>query len=150
MEQTNKKLLMGIACLIFIFIGAIVLLVFLRKTNTSAPVPVSSTSPVSPSEQLAQPTLVIPTGTATVILTTNGFEPQTLTVKTKTQVIWKNETGADASINSSDHPTHMQYPPLNLGTFRSGESNSLVFDKPGIYGYHNHFNPEKTGIVIVK
>ena len=64
----------------------------------------------------------------TVILTTNGFAPATLTIKAGTKVTWSNRGGANATVNSSPHPAHTDYPPLNLGSFSQGETLSLTFD----------------------
>ena len=156
MEQTNKKLLFGIAALILIFLAGIMFLNFARKPKSvSIPVlsPTETQQTVAPSTgQQAQPTLppiVVPTSESIVILTSNGFEPKTITVKQKTLVIWRNKSGSDSTISSDDHPTHKKYPPLNRGIFKNGETIALTFDKPGTYGYHDHFHPTRTGTVIV-
>ena len=146
----DKKLLFGIAVLILLFIGGIFFL-NARKSKT-ATVPVQTQQVVPQASQQVSPTappIVVPTGKTTVTLTANGFDPQTITVKTKTQVIWTNNSSTDATVNSADHPTHQKYPPLNLGLFPSGSNVSLVFDKPGTYSYHDHLHPEKTGTVVV-
>lgn len=84
-----------------------------------------------------------------VVLAASGFAPQSLTVKTGTKVVWTNNSGVAAAINSANHPTHLVYSPLNLGNFGNGETLSLVFDQPGTYKYHNHLNASQTGVVIV-
>ncbi len=91
-----------------------------------------------------------PAVTSMVKVTANGFEPQTITVKVGDKVTWTNASGGQVSINSNDHPTHLLYPPLNLGVVNDSQSVSLVFDKAGSYGYHNHFNPGETGVVVVQ
>ncbi len=121
----------------------------------------SSTAPITPSTQTqAQPTaapseaMTGPTTAMTnensVTLTADGFTPATLTIKVGTKVTWKNTSGAPATVNSDPHPTHTDYPPLNLSKFADGETLSLTFDKAGTYGYHNHFNPSQTGKIIVQ
>mgnify|MGYP000037571817 CR=1 FL=1 len=85
-----------------------------------------------------------------ISLTTDGFSPQTVTVKVGTKVNWTNKGGKTATVNSADHPTHLKYPALNLGNFSDGETLSLVFDKPGTYGYHNHLDSSQYGSVIVE
>lgn len=87
---------------------------------------------------------------AAVSITANGFEPSTLTVKMGTNVIWTNNNGKIATINSDIHPTHLLWPFLNLGSFDNGKSVSVVFEKKGTYTYHNHLIPTQTGTVIVK
>lgn len=85
-----------------------------------------------------------------VNLTASGFNPQTITVKVATKVVWENKSGTTATVNSAVHPTHQVYPPLNLGSFEDGEVMSLAFDKPGTYKYHNHLNPSQVGTVVVE
>ncbi|OGM26233.1 hypothetical protein A2962_04325 [Candidatus Woesebacteria bacterium RIFCSPLOWO2_01_FULL_39_61] len=85
-----------------------------------------------------------------VTLTKSGFSPQTITISQGAKVIWTNESGTTTTVNSADHPTHLKYPPLNLGSFTNGESLSLVFDTPGTYGYHNHLNASQFGTVTVE
>lgn len=87
---------------------------------------------------------------AAVNLAKSGFTPQTLTVKAGTKVIWTNESGKEATVNSANHPTHQVYPPLNLGEFEDGENLSLIFNTPGTYRYHNHLNTTVFGSVIVE
>ncbi len=85
-----------------------------------------------------------------VSLTAEGFSPSTLTIKAGSTVTWTNNSGSDATVNSDPHPIHTNYPPLNLGSFSDGGTLSLVFDKAGTYGYHNHLNPSQKGTVIVQ
>lgn len=79
-----------------------------------------------------------------------GFEPNSVTVKVGTKVKWINKTDATANVSSAQHPTHEDYPPLNLGDFEPGKSVSLIFPEAGTYKYHDHLNPSKFGTVIVE
>jgi plastocyanin len=88
--------------------------------------------------------------TTTVTLTEDGFSPATVTIQKGETVVWVNESGGTATVNSDTHPTHRNYKPLNLDQFSPGESPSLVFDESGTYTYHNHLNPSQTGTVIVE
>lgn len=87
---------------------------------------------------------------ATITLTQKGWSPATLTVKAGQVVTWVNNSGQDATVNSDPHPTHTNYPPLNLGNFSDGQALSLDFPKAGTYGYHNHLDPSQTGTIIVQ
>ncbi len=87
--------------------------------------------------------------TNSVTLTSSGFTPQSIMVKAGTTVTWTNNSGATATVDSANHPIHLAYSPLNLGNFASGETLSLVFDRPGTYKYHNHLNASQTGVVVV-
>lgn len=87
--------------------------------------------------------------TQEIVLSEQGFKPETVSVKKGTRVIWINNSTAQASINSDDHPSHTKFPVLNLGEFEPGSNLQLILDKPGTYSYHNHLNPEMTGTVII-
>ena len=87
---------------------------------------------------------------ARVSVTEAGFEPQTVTVKAGTKVVWKNDTQATANVSSASNPTHLVYPPLNLGNFEPGEKVKLVFEETGEYKYHDHLSPTKFGTVVVE
>lgn len=86
----------------------------------------------------------------TVTLTSNGFSPATLTIKTGKTVTWVNKSGESATVNSDPHPTHTDYTPLNLDNFLDGGTLTLTFDKPGTFGYHNHLNPSEWGTITVQ
>ena len=86
----------------------------------------------------------------TVTLTADGFLPSTLTIKAGTTVTWINNSGSDATVNSDPHPLHTDYPPLNLGSFSDGQTLSLIFNTAGTHGYHNHFNSDQKGTIIVE
>ena len=84
-------------------------------------------------------------------LTSTGFFPKVVTVKKGARVIWYNKSGANGSVNSDDHPTHLLYPPLNfVGFFIPDTSVQAIFEEPGTFGYHNHLKPEQTGTLIVE
>jgi plastocyanin len=85
-----------------------------------------------------------------VSLTDSGFNPQTVTVKKGTRVVWTNNTTSTASINSADHPTHTKFIFLNLDTFEPGATLGTTVDMNGTFQYHNHLNPTQTGVIIVK
>lgn len=116
-----------------------------KNTMTAYQQPQTTKSPQSvspiPSETMAE---------NVVILTADGYSPATLTMKAGTAVTWTNNSGEEATVNSDPHPTHTDYPPLNLGRFAVGESLTLTFDKPGRYGYHNHLKPSEKGTIIVQ
>lgn len=87
---------------------------------------------------------------ATIMLTQSGFEPKKVTIKSGQRVIWQNKSGTAATVNSADHPTHKNYSPLNLGEFPDGGKVELDFSQPGTYLYHDHYHPEKTGVIVVE
>ena len=104
---------------------------------------------LSPAEK-ASGSSAVTLGEVTVSITSSGFSPDSITVQPGTKVTWVNNSGGVANVSSDPHPTHTLYPPLNLGRVAGGASVSLVFDKAGSYGYHNHLNPGWTGKVTVQ
>jgi len=80
----------------------------------------------------------------------NGFSPQTLEIKKGKTVVWINQGGEDATVNSDPHPTHNLNRFLNLGQFPSGSSVEATFNEAGTFSYHNHFHPDQRGTVVVK
>ncbi len=148
--MNNKTLVIIIAVLVLI--GAVVFV--LGKSGSKSTQPSNVTSqPVTPAQGTGNRGTGGTTPKETIVnvnLTSSGFNPKTVTIKTGTRVIWVNKSGGDATVNSDVHPTHQLYPPLNLGQFPDGSSVQLVFDKQGAYKYHNHLNPGQTGTVVVE
>ena len=137
----NKILLATVA--IVIIAGA-----FLLIGNKKQTAPIEQAQPsVTKTQKIEIPTQG---PNITVEVTKTGFVPPTITIKSGTQVMWKNTSGESATVNSDPHPTHTLYPFLNLGAFDNGSSVNVVFDKPGTYTYHNHFNSSQKGKVIVE
>lgn len=86
----------------------------------------------------------------TITLTSSGFEPETITIKPETRVVFINRSGSTAAVNSDIHPIHSLYPLLNLGNFGDGERLEVTFEESGTYTYHNHLNASQTGKIVVK
>lgn len=155
----NNKIIIGVIVSVVVIGGGILLL---SKNNQQPPQTVTKQPPVTTTTQPTQEPISsplasqAPSGTmiteeaGAVTVTTMGFVPQTITVKPGTKVTWINKSGDVANVSSDFHPTHLVYPPLNLGSFTDKSSVSLVFDKPGTYNYHNHLNPGEKGTVIVQ
>lgn len=145
----NKWLIVAVVVVIVVGGGY-----FLMKGSSTTQTPQlqpTQTNP-SPSEAMkeeASPSAMQAEGNS-VTLTATGYSPASLTVKVGTTVTWTNKSGEAATVNSDPHPTHTDYPPLNLGSFADGATKSLKFDKAGTYGYHNHFNPSERGTIIVQ
>lgn len=114
------------------------------STQTAAP----ETAPAATPSTAASESGIMNNETV-VNITANGFEPKSVNVMVGTKVTWKNMSGEAVSIASAVHPTHLLYPPLNLGTVADGTSVSLIFPKAGSYKYHNHLNSSMIGTVTV-
>ena len=143
---------MLIAVVAVIVVGAVGF--FLISGNKTSVPSVSetqtSTTPTEAMEASPSASDAMMTEEQTVSLTADGFSPATLTIEAGAKVTWINKSGGAATVNSGPHPTHTNYSPLNLGTFRDGETLSLAFDKAGTYGYHNHLNPSQKGTIVVE
>ena len=85
-----------------------------------------------------------------VTVSKNGFSPSSITIKRGEAVVWINQSGEDASVNSGPHPTHDLHRFLNLGQFPSKSSVGVTFNETGTFDYHNHFHPEQIGAIVVK
>src|SRR4030043_2128666 len=53
--------------------------------------------------------------TTEISLTSAGYEPSEITIKAGNTVVWTNNSGKEATVNSDPHPTHLLWPFLNLG-----------------------------------
>ncbi len=85
-----------------------------------------------------------------VLLTKNGFEPLSITIKKGETVMWINQSQKNATVNSNPYPTNNLYPFLNLGEFPPGNGIQTIFKEAGSYSYHNEFIPEQQGTIVVK
>lgn len=139
----NSKLLAAIVVVIAVLVGGVFLGVAGKKSQT----PPVTQQPQQNTVQQTPPPFI---QEAIVTVTKDGFSPATLTLKVGARVTWVNKSASLMTVHSAVHPTHQVFPPLNLGEFGDGSSVQLVFDKPGRYSYHNHLNPEQTGVVVVE
>lgn len=141
----NGKLLIGAVSIIIVI--AVISILLSKKPNNSN---TNELTQVQPSQsQVANPPVAV-ISELIVNITSKGFEPKTLTIGVGATVTWINKSGSAVNINSDPHPVHTAYPPLNLGIVEDGKSVSLVFDKLGTYGYHNHLQPSQRGTIIVR
>lgn len=97
-------------------------------------------------------TVVASTSNAAVVdITSQGFDPRTISIKAGQSVEWVNED------TNPHQPATDPYPLENgLAGFRAaaplqhGDSYSFLFNKPGTYTYHDHLNPFSfVGTVVV-
>lgn len=157
----SRNLLVAIGVVILIALaGSFFYLQNTSNPQTENPSPTPSPSPTSletptPSPSLSsspsasqEPQEVLEE--ASVSVTQNGFNPQTLNIAAGTKVVWTNNSGGLADVESAPHPTHTSWPFLNLGTFGNGQSISVLFNEPGTYTYHNHLIPTQRGTIIVE
>ena len=143
-----KKLyyyVLGLVTVILVIGAAILLLT--NNTNIKNMTDQNTTEQKS---QITQTAESIVNNTQNIKLTVVGFDPKIVSIVSGTRVLWVNQSGVQATINSDPYPNNNLWSFLNLGIFENGQSMSVSFTKPGTYTYHNQLKPEQSGTVIVK
>ena len=94
-----------------------------------------------------------------VEITSSGFTPRILKVKTGEMVTFVNMDTKPHWPASAVHPTHGEYPEGGgcigstfdaCGGLKTGESYSFTFQHKGEWNYHDHLNSGLTGTIIVE
>lgn len=80
-----------------------------------------------------------------VIITENGFDPQTITVPVGTKITWYN---VDQTPNSR-HWVANKEKTIDTRTIPKGARMSWTAKEPGVYDYYCLFHRDETGTVIV-
>lgn len=118
---------------------------YLNPVGGGPPVSIMVSPTETPSANLTQNNTV-----TTVRFTGNGFDPDIVTVQNGDSVTWINDSDQQMWIASNPHPTHTDYPAFDeLQSVGRNESYTFKFTKSGVWGYHNHPNPNISGKVIV-
>jgi plastocyanin len=87
---------------------------------------------------------------ATVVISATGFDPPTLKIKSGTKVTWFNKDIRPHWPASDPHPIHTILSGFDsLNGLSQGETYSFVFDKAGVWKYHDHLNAGLIGVVEV-
>ncbi|MBI5127340.1 cupredoxin domain-containing protein [Candidatus Roizmanbacteria bacterium] len=153
MDEYNKKPLwqwITIYLIIGVLVYGLVYYFALGKKGANDYLPSAVTPTQAVSETAPSTPEAMVEKEVSVTLTADGYIPAVLTIKAGTTVTWTNNSGKNATVSSDPHPTHTNYPPLNLGPFQDGKTHSLKFDTPGTYGYHNHLDASQTGTIVVE
>ncbi|MFQ5541018.1 MAG: hypothetical protein ACE5F4_02130 [Candidatus Paceibacteria bacterium] len=106
-----------------------------------------------------------PAGTPTVVTvmySSNGFSPSTVSVPQGGTVQFISEDGSAMWVASAQHPTHTVYAGTTLSEHcttsandafdqcATGEVYEFTFDKSGTWNYHNHVRASHFGTVVVE
>lgn len=85
-----------------------------------------------------------------IFMTENGFEPQEVVVKRETRAIFVNKDKVSRWPASNIHPTHGIYPEFDpKKPVELGQSWAFIFQKEGIFKYHDHILPHLKGTITV-
>lgn len=90
---------------------------------------------------------------AVVNITRNagGFTPSSVTITVGDQIKWINASGVDIQPSSNPHPEHNNYSALNMSVIAdSASSTSAVLNSVGTWGYHDHLDSAKEGVIIIQ
>lgn len=91
------------------------------------------------------------TSNTEIEITATGYKPKDIQIKKGAKVVFKNE---DQDIHwpaSNIHPTHLIYPEFDpKKPVKAGGQWEFVFDKIGVWRYHDHLIPTQTGTVTVE
>ncbi len=83
-------------------------------------------------------------------MTTNGFEPQEVTVDENSSVIFVNKDRESRWPASNVHPTHQLYPEFDpKKPIQQGESWAFKPKNVGEWKYHDHLKPHMRGMITV-
>jgi len=87
---------------------------------------------------------------AIITYTDDGFSPATVTVVAGSTITVENESSGELEFKSGKHPAHNDNTELNQEEINSGESLSFTVNKVGTWGYHNHYDADKKGTIVVR
>lgn len=92
----------------------------------------------------------VPSGDIVVKITNLKFEPETLNIKRGDKVTWVNSESGYAWPASDPHPTHTIFPIFDPQLpMKTGQAWSFTFNETGVFRYHDHLYPSKSGTINV-
>lgn len=85
-----------------------------------------------------------------VLLTDDGFVPEAITVRAGDSVTFRTQRPQPFWPSANPHPTHALYPEFDAGRpVPSTESWTFVFERVGVWPYHDFLRPYFTGSIYV-
>lgn len=85
-----------------------------------------------------------------VLMKDNNYEPKDFSIKKCTRVVFKNASSELHWPASDIHPTHGIYPEFDpKQPVVAGSEWSFVFDRVGVWKYHDHLKPIIRGVIEV-
>lgn len=86
----------------------------------------------------------------TVTYTDTGFQPESVTLAVGGQVMVKNESSETLAFRSDPHPVHTENDELNIEDIAPGGTGSFTVSKKGTWGFHNHLDPDRSGVIVAE
>ena len=96
-----------------------------------------------PNQLSVTKTSVLPTSSALISITKEGFTPSTITVAKDQQVTWVNQ-------DQSNHQILSKELELDSELLQPNDSFTFTLEKIGTFSYQDPLNPKVKGTVIVK
>lgn len=87
-----------------------------------------------------------------VYIYSDRVTPQNIKIKSGGKLVFIQVDSSWHDLESGPHPAHTEYPPLNIGFLKMGESRTVDFPNPGEHGFHDHIhenNPKFQGNILV-
>jgi plastocyanin len=134
-NQPSKNLLYFLIAIFILFIIGVIWIITSSGSKTKT-VTTSSNANIKP---------------AVVSVTSNGFVPETVSIKVNQSVIWTNNSSSIHLVATDPYPTDNGVKGFKSGNLNLNDSYTFVFSKAGTYTYHDDLNPYKfKGIIVVK
>ena len=90
------------------------------------------------------------THSQSIVFDTSGFHPEKLTIHQGDQIVFQNKSDHPFWPASDPHPTHDIYPVFDpKGPVSAGQSWSFVFNRPGVWKFHDHLASDMVGEITV-
>lgn len=137
----------------WIWFGVLVLIIMvfalLFAQRGQAPVNQQGSAELGPAD--TSPSPLPADGGTKVLITADGFSPDTLEISVGGSVTWQNSTSSRTWPASDPHPQHTGLAGFDaLRGLAEGEEYSFTFQKAGTYTYHDHLRPALTATIVVK
>lgn len=86
----------------------------------------------------------------TIVMTANGYTPNTLEIKVGDTVTFENRDSEEHWPASNDHPSHKIYSELDpKRAIPAAESWDFTFTREGAWGIHDHLFPSMRATITV-
>lgn len=138
-----NKTLKLIFAIVVVAIVAVSLILFLGKKPAKQGDSSTDTNQSSSSEQDQ-------VASATITYDGTTFSPATVAVEAGSAIQVVNNASDAVEPSSDPHPVHTANPEINFGDIAPGESKTVTVTTKGTWGYHNHYDKNQKGTIVVE